>query len=161
MPDWIAPAPPADGVARLTLARPERKNALSIALRDEVTAALAALAADETVRAVVVTGAGDAFSAGFDLGEFRRLGGPDFARRPWDSADRFHRALPEFPLPLVAAEEALALRLVFAVVPPDALLAAAGRVAAQIARAPRALLARTKAKAARRARIDFETTLDL
>jgi enoyl-CoA hydratase len=58
-------------------------------------------------------------------------------------------------------EEALALRLVSSVVPAAELLAEAERVAAQIARAPRALVARTKAKIVRRARIEFQTTLDL
>ena len=59
---------PRDAVACLTLNRPAKKNALSIALRDEVTAMLERLAADEAVRVVVLTGAGGAFSAGFDLG---------------------------------------------------------------------------------------------
>jgi enoyl-CoA hydratase len=73
-PALVSVAPPQEGVARLTLRRPERKNALSIALRDELTAALGALAGDEGVKAVIVTGAGDTFAAGFDLAEFRRLG---------------------------------------------------------------------------------------
>jgi len=42
---------------------PTRRNALSIALRDEVSDALDELAADETIKSVVVTGAGDVFSA--------------------------------------------------------------------------------------------------
>jgi hypothetical protein len=58
-----------DGVVVLTLNRPGKKNALSIALRDEVVARLRALAADEAVKAVVVTGGGGSFSAGFDLRE--------------------------------------------------------------------------------------------
>jgi enoyl-CoA hydratase/carnithine racemase len=88
------------GVVTLTLVRPERKNALSIALRDEMSDALDRLAADDAVRVVVVTGAGDVFSAGFDLGEFTR---PEIAEALWASSDRWHRTLLEFPLPLVAA----------------------------------------------------------
>jgi enoyl-CoA hydratase/carnithine racemase len=59
----------ADGVARLTLNRPERRNALSWSLIAELRDALAAAKADESVRVVVLTGAGDkAFCAGADLG---------------------------------------------------------------------------------------------
>ena len=54
----------------LTLNRPDKKNALSIALRDEMSDALDRVAADESVKVLVVTGAGDTFSAGFDLKEF-------------------------------------------------------------------------------------------
>jgi len=89
-----------DGVAVLTLTRPERKNALSIALRDEMSEALDGLGADSSFRVLVITGAGDVFSAGFDLDEFAR---PELARELWASSDRWHRTLLEFPLPLVAA----------------------------------------------------------
>jgi 2-(1,2-epoxy-1,2-dihydrophenyl)acetyl-CoA isomerase len=53
--------------AVLTLNRPDRLNAISPALRDEVHAAVAALKADDEVRAVVLTGAGRGFCAGADL----------------------------------------------------------------------------------------------
>jgi enoyl-CoA hydratase len=103
MAEHLLLSEPSDGVVWLTLNRPERKNALSIALRDALTETLAQLASDEAVKVAVVTGAGDVFSAGFDLREFERLGEPDFAKRLWDSSDRYHRACLEFPLPLVAA----------------------------------------------------------
>lgn len=94
----------------ITLNRPERKNALSIAVRDEVSDALDALAADERVKSVVVTGAGDVFSAGFDLGEFQNaFDDRSFADLLWASSDRFHHALLTFPLPLVAAVNGPAL----------------------------------------------------
>jgi enoyl-CoA hydratase len=89
-----------DGVGVLTLDRPDRKNALSIALRDQMSDALDALAADERLRALVITGAGDTFSAGFDLGEFTK---PELADELWVSSDRWHRTIIEFPLPTVAA----------------------------------------------------------
>jgi enoyl-CoA hydratase/carnithine racemase len=56
-------------VARITLNRPEKLNALSAGLVDELEAALRRAVADEEVKVVVVTGAGRAFSAGYDLGE--------------------------------------------------------------------------------------------
>ena len=62
-----------DAVAIVTLNRPEAMNALSRALRAELAAAMNALAADESIRAIVLTGAGErAFTAGLDLKE---LGG--------------------------------------------------------------------------------------
>ena len=91
---------PTNGVATLTLNRAEKKNALSIALRDEVSDALDALAGDEAVKTVVITGAGDVFSSGFDLREFQQ---PELADQLWASSDRFHAAVLRFPLPLVAA----------------------------------------------------------
>lgn len=98
----------ADHVVLLTLERPEKRNALSIALRDEVTAKLAELAADETVKAVVLTGAGPAFCAGFDLTEFE-IDDPATQARLWASSDAFHRAVLTFPLPIVAAVNGPAL----------------------------------------------------
>lgn len=91
---------PEDGVVTLTLNRTEKKNALSIALRDELSDALDDLAGDEAVKTVVVTGAGDVFSAGFDLREFQQ---PELSDQLWASSDRFHATVLRFPLPLVAA----------------------------------------------------------
>jgi enoyl-CoA hydratase/carnithine racemase len=96
----------ADGVAVLTLERPEKRNALSIALRDEMSDALDQLAAADTTRAVVVTGIGDVFSAGFDLDEFAAS---DLASELWASSDRWHRTVLTFPLPTVAAVNGAAL----------------------------------------------------
>ncbi|MBS0253963.1 MAG: enoyl-CoA hydratase [Proteobacteria bacterium] len=60
----------ADGVALVTLNRPQAMNALSLALRHELAAAFRAIEADDAVRAVVLTGAGTrAFTAGLDLKE--------------------------------------------------------------------------------------------
>lgn len=93
---------PADGVVTVTLNRPDKRNALSIALRDEVSEVLHRLAGDQAVRVVVLTGAGDVFCAGFDLDEFS-FEGPGDQERLWASSDRFHLACLSFPLPMVAA----------------------------------------------------------
>lgn len=55
--------------ATITIDRPDRMNALSSRTLDEISSALADAEANERVRAVVVTGRGEAFSAGFDLVE--------------------------------------------------------------------------------------------
>ncbi len=88
----------------MTLNRPARRNALSVALRDSISDALADMAEDSSVKAVVVIGEGTVFSAGFDLKEFDRAAVDDaFMQELWASSDRFHRAVLSFPLPLVAA----------------------------------------------------------
>jgi enoyl-CoA hydratase/carnithine racemase len=68
-----------DGVATITLNRPDKLNAFNTAMRDELIAAFDATDADDAVRAVIVTGAGRAFCAGADLS----AGGQtfDYARR--------------------------------------------------------------------------------
>ncbi|MEN9936348.1 MAG: hypothetical protein RLZZ387_2927 [Chloroflexota bacterium] len=58
-------------VATITLSRPELRNAFDATMVAELRAALAALAEDDAVRAVVLTGAGEAFCAGGDLGWMR------------------------------------------------------------------------------------------
>jgi enoyl-CoA hydratase len=97
---------PHEGVATITINRPEKRNALSIAVRDAISDALDVFAADDNCKVVVVTGAGPVFSAGFDLREFQQ---PDLADELWASSDRFHRTWLEFPLPTVAAVNGPAL----------------------------------------------------
>jgi enoyl-CoA hydratase len=60
-----------DGVALLTIDRPEKRNALNAAVRAQLVAALDALRDDDDARVIVITGEGDrAFVAGADIGEF-------------------------------------------------------------------------------------------
>jgi enoyl-CoA hydratase len=95
---------PAEGVALVTLDRPDRRNALSVALRDQVSDHLDELAADESVRVLVIAAAGPVFSAGFDLREFERaMEDPQFGEELWASSDRYHRRVLTFPLPSIAA----------------------------------------------------------
>lgn len=60
-------------VARLTLNRPERANAMTMEMGRELAAAVAAIRASPSVRVVIVTGAGKYFCAGADMAEFERL----------------------------------------------------------------------------------------
>jgi trans-feruloyl-CoA hydratase/vanillin synthase len=61
-----------DGIAWVYLNRPEKRNAMSPTLNNEMTETLEALEIDERCKVLVLTGAGDAFSAGMDLKEFFR-----------------------------------------------------------------------------------------
>ncbi len=110
MGDLVRLTLPVPHVAVLTLNRPDKKNALSIALRDAVSDALERLAADVAVKCVVLTGAGGAFSAGFDLSEFGPAAkDPEFHRTLWASSDRYHLDLLQFPKPIIAAVNGPAL----------------------------------------------------
>ena len=103
-PDLLSIETPRDRIALVTLRRPERRNALSVALRDALSDALDRLAADESVSVVVLTGDGPVFCAGFDLKEFETAtADAEFDRALWASSDRYHRTLLQFPLPIVAA----------------------------------------------------------
>jgi len=64
---------PAPHVRRITLNRPEKRNALNHDLRAQVLHALRAADADPEVRVMIVRGAGSCFSAGYDLGENLRI----------------------------------------------------------------------------------------
>ena len=91
-------------VVRLTLNRPKAMNSLNLALVAELDRALQALAADDAVRVVVLTGAGAAFCAGADLKEVLATqnlpaGEPDFL----DRGDVMFKTLRNFPKPLIAA----------------------------------------------------------
>jgi enoyl-CoA hydratase/carnithine racemase len=92
-------------VARLSLARPERANAMNQAMLGEIGAALDEIEGDASVRALIVTGAGVAFSSGFDLKEQmeRRPSGvaawQPLLRKDFDTIMRFWH----FSRPTIAA----------------------------------------------------------
>ena len=95
-----------DGIGWLYFARPDKRNAMSPTLNREMIAALDLLEADDAVRCVVLTGDGDAWSAGMDLQEYFREvdDAPPHvevrARR--ESAEWQWRRLIHFPKPTIA-----------------------------------------------------------
>lgn len=121
----------AEGIARLTLNRPERRNAINRTMLREIEQVLDQAEADEAVRVVVVSGAGTSFSSGFDLKEqmearpegvaaWREILARDFhatmrfwwLRKPTIAAVRGHCLAAAFELALscditVAAEDAV------------------------------------------------------
>ncbi len=97
-----------DGVALITLNRPDKLNALSFPLMQEVDDALTGYEADDGVKAVILTGAGErAFSAGADIHEMAGLSSEDLAVR---SATRGHIFwhIASYTKPLIGAINGLA-----------------------------------------------------
>ncbi|MHA6794091.1 enoyl-CoA hydratase/isomerase family protein [Pseudonocardia bannensis] len=93
-------------VAVLTLNRPARYNALTVELKDALLAAVTDVAGDESVRAVVLTGAGKAFCVGQDLGEHAENLEKDPATALDTVTEHYNpivTALSEAPKPVVAA----------------------------------------------------------
>lgn len=71
-----------DGILTLTLNRPDRLNAFTVTMADELVDAFGRASADDAVRAIVVTGAGKAFCAGMDLGTDGNVFGLDESLSP-------------------------------------------------------------------------------
>jgi enoyl-CoA hydratase len=97
---------PARGVLVLTLNRPNKLNALSVALLARLARELAAVASDRDTGAVVLTGAGRAFSAGADVGEMLARGAEIYTDPARLAA--WH-AIESFPKPLIGAINGYAL----------------------------------------------------
>ncbi|ODU07651.1 MAG: enoyl-CoA hydratase [Pseudonocardia sp. SCN 72-86] len=100
----------ADGIGRILLNRPERKNAFTLDMIDSWVEALVSARTDPGVRVVLVTGAGGAFCSGMDLGGMRS------DRSALDTKtvlmDRVHRvalALQDLDKPVVAAVDGVAV----------------------------------------------------
>jgi enoyl-CoA hydratase/carnithine racemase len=94
-------------IARVTLNRPEKRNALSLELMQELIGSLETLGADAGVRAIVIEGAGVAFSAGHDLGE---MVGRDvaFYQRLFDVCVELMEAIHRVPQPVIAKVHGIA-----------------------------------------------------
>jgi enoyl-CoA hydratase len=98
-----------DAVALLTLDRPEKLNALSAELLDELFVAVATLDADPSVRAAVLTGTGDrAFAAGADIAAMAGLTSVQ-AKEFSDRGHRLGAAIEQSRVPIIAAINGLAL----------------------------------------------------
>ena len=93
------------GVATLTFNRPEKKNAIDAAMYEALAAHLGSAGADRAVRAVLITGAGNAFTAGNDLKDF---GDPRFIQ-PDSPVLTFMHALAGFEKPVIAAVNGIAV----------------------------------------------------
>lgn len=100
-----------DGVGTIVLNRPARKNAFTMEMIDAWASILVAARTDPDVRVIVVTGAGDAFCSGVDLGQFDSDGQTPLERKR-ALADRIHRvayALEDLDKPVIAAVNGVAV----------------------------------------------------
>jgi enoyl-CoA hydratase/carnithine racemase len=88
-----------EGVVRIEIARPERKNALTGQMYGQLADALQAAAADAAVRAIVLHGAPGVFSAGNDVQDFLQQNAPDGQ----SNTVRFMNALADQERPVIAA----------------------------------------------------------
>lgn len=95
-----------DRIGFVTLNRPERKNAISVEMRKALSDLLRGWRDDPRIGVVIFTGAGDTFSAGFDLSEFKN---PALLAEIFDTSARYHRDLWYFPKPTIAAVNGPAL----------------------------------------------------
>ena len=97
----------ANGAARVTLDRPDKRNALSLELMDELTQVLQTLGPRSDLRAIVVQGSGAAFSAGHDLSEMvgREL---PFYQRLFDSCTELMETIHRVPQPVIAKVHGIA-----------------------------------------------------
>jgi len=94
-----------DGIATIRFNRPDKKNALNTEMYDLLAKAVAAAQADRSVRVIVFTGAGEAFTAGNDL--------KDFVENPPNSPDapvfKFMTGMCEVTKPVIGAVNGLAI----------------------------------------------------
>ena len=98
-----------EGVAVVTLNRPEVMNALSRALRTALHDAITALSSDESVSVIVLTGAGRAFTAGLDLKEFGREPLGMRAANTTGAAENPVLAIRQCPKPVIGAINGVAI----------------------------------------------------
>jgi enoyl-CoA hydratase/carnithine racemase len=95
-----------NGIAIVTIDRPERRNALNLAVKALICDAVTDLSADATIRVIILTGAGGYFVAGTDIGEMATM---TPAQHGALQTDRVFRALRTCPKILIAAVEGYAL----------------------------------------------------
>ena len=93
-------------VGTITLNNPEKRNTVSIEMRKEISACLREWKDSDAVGAVIFTGSGEVFSAGFDLGEFKK---PDLYSELYETSAQYHRDIWYFPKPTIAAVNGPAL----------------------------------------------------
>lgn len=91
-----------DGIAWLTMNRPQQMNLLTSEMLDALQAAFDAIAADASVRVVVLAGAGKGFCAGHDLKEIRALKEQPMIRELFDRCSRMMLSIPKLPQPVIA-----------------------------------------------------------
>src|ERR1700722_8646498 len=99
----------ANGVATLTLNRPERFNPLSQSMISAIQAELDAIASDSSVRVLILAAEGKGFCAGHDLKEMRaHTDNENWQQNLFDTCSRMMIALTEIPQPVIARVHGIA-----------------------------------------------------
>ncbi len=99
-----------NGVVIVTLNRPEKRNAVSLAMWRRLAQIFGNVGSEPTARAVIVTGAGGQFCAGADISEFPRVRANAAMGKAYEeAADGAIRAVRDCPLPVVAAVSGYAM----------------------------------------------------
>jgi enoyl-CoA hydratase/carnithine racemase len=96
------------GIVRLTMNRPEARNALSLEMIRQLMTQFEAMAHDDAVRVVILAGAGPAFCAGHDLKELRGQPTVDFHAKVFGLAARLMLAITDFQRPVIAEVQGIA-----------------------------------------------------
>jgi enoyl-CoA hydratase/carnithine racemase len=93
-----------DGIARMTFNRPQARNALTFAMYERMAAICEAINADRSIKALILTGAGEkAFASGTDISQFRAFKTPQDALDYEARIDRVLGALEQVRVPVIAA----------------------------------------------------------
>jgi len=108
VPDDLLLRQDQDGICRLTLNRPQQRNALSIGLMSALQAALAEIAEDATVKVVVIAGAGPGFCAGHDLKEVRSTPDRNAYEALFQQCSAMMTAIIRLPKPVIAQVHGIA-----------------------------------------------------
>lgn len=96
-----------NNIARLTMNRPERRNALSLGLMQELTACLGEIGQNKMMHAVILAGAGPAFSAGHDLSEMTNRTINEY-RQIFDACVELMTTIQSIPQPVIAEVHGIA-----------------------------------------------------
>lgn len=120
-----------EGIATVTLNRPDKLNAYTVDMGEEIVDAFAALQDDDAVRAVILTGAGRGFCAGVDLDHLKEQASATESSGPRLGEERLVREFPltllDYPKPVIAAINGHAIGVgITMVLPADIRLAASG-----------------------------------
>ncbi len=87
----------------LALNRPEKRNAINIAMLEALDAAFTMIESDHEIRAVIVKGEGRGFCSGLDLRDVERAGGAGVGGGPAFAPDKILHRLQTLPVPVIAA----------------------------------------------------------
>jgi enoyl-CoA hydratase/carnithine racemase len=98
----------AEGITTLTLNRPAQRNALSVALMEAMVAELDKIATDESVRVVIITGAGPSFCSGHDLRELRSDPSRAFYEKVFGLCATMMQRIVALPQPVIASVQGVA-----------------------------------------------------